>query len=132
MNNFPWFDELPDNYTDLSSGNESESSAFSLSSSGKSNQAASDKEHLCSSSTKCHIIGVANLNRFIKKIDKAASMDDQAADLVAKCVNTFVKDVSMRLVTLAKYRNAEPSTLDLKFTLKREYNMEFPHTTNFE
>lgn len=63
----------------------------------------------------------------MQRIDKAATLDDQAADLVSKCANAFIKDVSMRLVKLAKYRNSEPSLLDLKFTLKREYNMEFPH-----
>lgn len=62
----------------------------------------------------------------MQRIDKTATLDDQAADLVAKCANAFIKDVSMRLVKLAKYRNSEPSLLDLKFTLKREYNMEFP------
>lgn len=62
----------------------------------------------------------------MQRIDKTATLDDQAADLVAKCGNAFIKDVSMRLVKLAKYRNSEPSLLDLKFTLKREYNMEFP------
>lgn len=76
------------------------------------------------------IIRKSNLNRFVQKIDKSASLDDQAADLVAKCANAFIKDVSMRLVKLAKYRNDTPGLLDLKFTLKREYNMEFPQPSN--
>jgi len=53
-------------------------------------------------------------------------LDDQAADLVTKCANAFIKDVCMRLTKLAKYRNDVPGLLDLKFILKREYNMEFP------
>ncbi|XP_064535382.1 uncharacterized protein Taf12L [Drosophila montana] len=129
LNPWPWIDELPRDTSDVSSGNESQSSSCSLSSSSKSNQAESDKEYICSSTNKYHIIRKSNLNRFVQKIDKTASLDDQAADLVAKCANAFVKDVSMRLVKLAKYRNAEPSLLDLKFTLKREYNMEFPQQT---
>ncbi|XP_034474231.1 uncharacterized protein LOC117781570 [Drosophila innubila] len=125
-----WIDELPRDNSDVSSENESQSSNCSLSSSSKSNQAESDKEYMCSSDNKYHIIRKTNLNRFVQKIDKAASLDDQAADLVAKCANAFIKDVSMRLVKLAKYRNDTPGLLDLKFTLKREYNMEFPKPSN--
>ncbi|XP_017858299.1 PREDICTED: uncharacterized protein LOC108610615 [Drosophila arizonae] len=127
---WPWIDELPGDNSDISSAEESQSSTCSLSSSSKSNHVESDKEYTCSSTNKYHIIRKSNLSRFVQKIDKSATLDDQAADLVSKCAYAFVRDVSMRLVKLAKYRNAEPSLLDLKFTLKREYNMEFPKNKN--
>ncbi|KAH8402998.1 hypothetical protein KR222_002776 [Zaprionus bogoriensis] len=126
MSDWPWIDELPRDNSDVSSEHETQSSSCSLSSSAKSNHAESDKEYMNSTANQLHIICKTNLDRFVQRIDKTASMDEQASDLVAKCANAFIRDVSMRLVKLAKYRNNEPGLLDLQFTLKREYNMEFP------
>ncbi|ALC38128.1 Taf12L [Drosophila busckii] len=127
MNARPWIDELPKNNSDVSSGNESASSACSLSSSGRSNQNESDQEFIYASGNSYNLISRPNLNRFVHRIDKTATVDEQAADLAVKCAEAFVKDVVMRSVKLAKYRNSVPDVLDLKFTLKREYNMEFPN-----
>ncbi|EDX03735.1 GD22695 [Drosophila simulans] len=45
---------------------------------------------------------------------------------MARIADSFVNDVSMRMVKLAKYRKSDVSVVDLKFILKREFNMEFP------
>lgn len=64
--------------------------------------------------------------QFVQKIDANSSLDDQGCDMMARIADAFVNDVSMRMVKLAKYRKSDVSVLDLKFILKREFNMEFP------
>lgn len=73
------------------------------------------------------IISEANLKQFVHKVDRNAVLDDQAIDMMAKIADVFVNDVARRVVKLAQYRKERMSLLDLKFTLKREYNMEFPN-----
>jgi len=64
--------------------------------------------------------------QFVQKIDANSSLDDQGCDMMARIADAFVNDISMRMVKLAKYRKSDVSVLDLKFILKREFNMEFP------
>jgi len=64
--------------------------------------------------------------QFVQKIDANSSLDDQGCDMMARIADAFVNDISMRIVKLAKYRKSDVSVLDLKFILKREFNMEFP------
>ncbi|KAH8257712.1 hypothetical protein KR038_007890, partial [Drosophila bunnanda] len=73
------------------------------------------------------IVTELNLRQFVLRVDRLAVLDDQAVDMLAKIADVFVNDVARRVVTLAQYRKDRMSMLDLKFTLKREYNMEFPH-----
>jgi len=47
--------------------------------------------------------------------------------MLAKIADSFADDVSMRMVKLAQFRKSRVGLLDLKFILKREYNMEFPN-----
>jgi len=73
------------------------------------------------------IISKSHLLQFVQKIDGSCSLDDQGSDMLAKIADSFADDVSMRMVKLAQFRKSRVGLLDLKFILKREYNMEFPN-----
>ncbi|XP_030371643.1 transcription initiation factor TFIID subunit 12 [Scaptodrosophila lebanonensis] len=121
---------------ELSSSSEERNYSSSLTSSLSDSSSSShdtddeDEERFYSFGNEYDIITRPNLDRFVQECDENAVLDDQAADLIMKLADAFVEDVSMRVVKLAKYRNDELSALDVKFILKREYNIEFPHNPN--
>ncbi|XP_051858280.1 uncharacterized protein LOC132798224 [Drosophila nasuta] len=121
MNNWSWIDELPKERNIVP-----EDDSSSLSSTDQSLSQAEDDEK--SSETNNHLVHQKFLNDFVEKVDSIASMDEQAVDLTVKCMNAITNDICRRVVQIAKYRKVEPDILDLKFVLKREYNMEFPRT----
>ncbi|XP_062127361.1 uncharacterized protein LOC133839784 [Drosophila sulfurigaster albostrigata] len=121
MNNWSWIDELPKERNIVP-----EDDSSSLSSTDQSLSQAEDDEK--TSETNNHLVHQKFLNDFVEKVDSIASMDEQAVDLTVKCMNAITNDICRRVVQIAKYRKVEPDILDLKFVLKREYNMEFPRT----
>ncbi|KAH8412717.1 hypothetical protein KR009_004878 [Drosophila setifemur] len=133
----PWSLAFNGDDSDKSSCNGSPYSNRSTSSSSESssessveNELSSDKENLSHLGSSSDIISKNSLQIFVQKIDPNASLDDQAYDMLAKIADAFVNDVSMRIVKLAKYRKDRLSLLDLEFTIKREYNLEFPNKHN--
>ncbi|XP_017025402.1 uncharacterized protein Taf12L [Drosophila kikkawai] len=114
------------NGSPLTNRSSSSSSDTSSVSSVKSNSSSSEEERNLLDSN-YDIITELNLKQFVFRVDRYAVLDDQAVDMVAKIADVFVNDVARRVVKLAQYRKERMSLLDLKFTLKREYNMEFPH-----
>ncbi|XP_043657538.1 transcription initiation factor TFIID subunit 12 [Drosophila teissieri] len=132
-NKDPWSFALNGDDSDKSSGNESPFSTRSSSSSSDTSsdssvekEPATEMESLCIPGGSYDIISKSNMQQFVQKIDGNASLDDQGCDMMARIADAFVNDVSMRMVKLAKYRKSHVGVLDLKFVLKREYNMEFP------
>ncbi|XP_016997653.2 transcription initiation factor TFIID subunit 12 [Drosophila takahashii] len=120
--------------SDKSSDSETHFSTRSSSSSSDSSsdscvevKPSSEMESLCVPGGSYDIITKSNLQQFVQKIDGNSSLDDQGCDMMAKIADAFANDVSMRMVKLAKYRKSRVGLLDLKFVLKREYNMEFPN-----
>ncbi|XP_037708369.1 suppressor protein SRP40 [Drosophila subpulchrella] len=123
-----------DDDSDKSSGNETPFSTRSSSSSSESSSDSSDEkaqssemETLSIQEGSYDIISKSHLQQFVQKIDGNSSLDDQGSDMMAKIADSFADDVSMRMVKLAQFRKSRVSLLDLKFILKREYNMEFPN-----
>ncbi|KAH8389546.1 hypothetical protein KR200_010953, partial [Drosophila serrata] len=114
------------NGSPLTTRSTSASSDTSSVSSVKSKSSSSEEESRFPNSN-YDIITEANLKQFVQRVDKLAVLDDQAVDMLAKMADVFVNDVARNVVKLAHYRKDRMSMLDLKFTLKREYNMEFPH-----
>ncbi|XP_016955021.1 uncharacterized protein LOC108027910 [Drosophila biarmipes] len=130
-----WSFGRSDSDSDKSSGNEtpfltrSSSSSSDNSSSDSSDEKAqsSETENLPLPGGSYDIITKSNMQQFVQKIDGNSSLDDQGCDLMATIADSFADDVSMRIVKLAQYRKSRVGLLDLKFVLKREYNMEFPN-----
>ncbi|KMY88112.1 transcription initiation factor TFIID subunit 12 [Drosophila simulans] len=129
----PWSFALNFDDSDKSSDNESHSSTRSSSrSSDTSSESSVEKEPATVIESQSvpggsyDIITKSNMLQFVQKIDANSSLDDQGCDLMARIADSFVNDVSMRMVKLAKYRKSDVSVVDLKFILKREFNMEFP------
>ncbi|EDW54263.1 transcription initiation factor TFIID subunit 12 [Drosophila sechellia] len=129
----PWSFALNFDDSDKSSDNESHSSTRSSSrSSDTSSESSVEKEPATAIESQSvpggsyDIITKSNMLQFVQKIDANSSLDDQGCDLMARIADSFVNDVSMRMVKLAKYRKSDVSVMDLKFILKREFNMEFP------
>ncbi|KAH8262628.1 hypothetical protein KR026_003802, partial [Drosophila bipectinata] len=132
MNQDAWSLALGDD-SDKSSSKSSRASSRSTDSSNESSCESSidtplfnDKRDSSSGlGSSYEIISRTNLNAFVQKIDLCVSLDDQAYDILAKVADAFVNDVALRIVKLAKYRRERVGFFDLKFILKREYNMEF-------
>nr|AAV33345.1 TAF-like protein [Drosophila melanogaster] len=124
--NFDDSDKSSDNESHSSTRSSSRSSDTSIDTSSVEKEPASVIESQSVPGGSYDIISKTNMLQFVQKIDANSSLDDQGCDMMARIADAFVNDVSMRMVKLAKYRKSDVSVLDLKFILKREFNMEFP------
>eukprot|EP00099_Drosophila_melanogaster_P017887 NP_608852.1 TBP-associated factor 30kD subunit alpha-2 [Drosophila melanogaster] len=124
--NFDDSDKSSDNESHSSTRSSSRSSDTSIDTSSVEKEPASVIESQSVPGGSYDIISKTNMLQFVQKIDANSSLDDQGCDMMARIADAFVNDISMRIVKLAKYRKSDVSVLDLKFILKREFNMEFP------